>query len=322
MKLNQIFTVLLVPMALSVLTACSSGSASMAELCNIYAEIADNNQAMAEAYQAVYKADRDAQEALMQKATSLAEEVKTKNETLAADAEKAGAALAGKEIKCEASEAFGVTVDKAVFSTVEAGAQVANIVVEATPTAEPVGKPYVLFYDNEDNIVYRTLGMVTSEGKISVNFRVTINKGSEMAKTFGSVTRLMFVTESEYKGGAVAEAAPVEPQEPKETAEPEPAFEGVEEPEAPEAVESSDIRKGDNLVEALRKLKNISWGYNEDYGLSANTDEYWIVIEDADLTPKGLEVLNSIASDMADNINFSIDYIKPTAKVGQFEKTN
>ena len=316
MKLKQFFTVLLVPTALSILTACSSGSAPLSELCNIYVEIAENKQEMADAYQAVYKADRDAQEALMEKAMALAEDVNKKNEALAEDVKKAGEALVGTEIKCEASEAFGVTVDKAVFNAVQANPNMANILIYATPSAVPAGKPYVLFYNDNDEVVYKTLGMVRPEGEISVNFHLAINRGTEGVKAFATVTRLKFVTEEEYKGGGVAASA--EPQGEEESAEPEPAFEGEEEPAA--AAASGDIRKGDNLVEALRKLKNISWAYNEDYGLSANTDENWIVIEDANLTAKGLEVLNSIASDMADNINFSIDYIKPTAKVGLFEK--
>lgn len=90
------------------------------------------------------------------------------------------------------------------------------------------------------------------------------------------------------------------------------------------AKESGDtvtgVRKGANLVATLRQFKSITWDYNADFGVIANVPGMWIVVDEADLTPEGLKVINAITSDMENGIRFSIDYIKPTAKVGEFEK--
>jgi hypothetical protein len=80
------------------------------------------------------------------------------------------------------------------------------------------------------------------------------------------------------------------------------------------------VRKGANLVATLRQFKSITWDYNADFGVIANVPGMWIVVDEADLTPEGQKVINALTSDMENGICFSIDYIKPTAKVGEFEK--
>lgn len=82
---------------------------------------------------------------------------------------------------------------------------------------------------------------------------------------------------------------------------------------------ASGLRKGANLVETLKQFDNITWDYNADYGVTANVGEYWITIPEDDLTPEGQEIIHSILSDMVNDIKFSVKYIKPSAKVGEFE---
>jgi len=72
-------------------------------------------------------------------------------------------------------------------------------------------------------------------------------------------------------------------------------------------------------VNTLRRHKNITWDYNADFGVIANVEGMWFVVDEEDLTPQSQKIINAIPSDMENSINFSIDYIKPTAKVGQFE---
>lgn len=318
--------------AVLLLMGCSSESAPLAELGNAYAEIAQNEQNVAEAYQAVYKASRDEQEALMSKASALAEEVKAKNEKLAEKLASLEKALTGTEIKCEASEPMGFSVSKAVFATVSAQPKLANIVIDAVISSPSSEKPYILFFDKDDNVVFKTLGTY-SDGKVSVNFRITTNKGPESGKTFASVTRMMIVSEQEYigdtPGGSAsdgnAETAPQaqEAAAPAENEVSEPAYTGDAEASSSKGgvtVNGVLIQKGANLVETLRKFNRITWDYNADFGVTATVGNVWITIDEADLTQKGLDVINAISSDMENNISFSVDYIKPAAKITQFEK--
>lgn len=317
-----------------LLMGCSSESAPLAEIGNVYAEMAQNEQDVAEAYQAVYKASRDEQEALMAKASALAEEVKAKNEKLAEKLASLEKALTGTEIKCEASGPMGFSVSKAFFARVSAQPKSANIVINAIISSPSSEKPYILFFDKDDNVVFKTLGTY-SDGKVSVNFRITTNKGPESGKTFASVTRMMIVPEQEYRGGTPGGSAPdgnaeaaSQPQETvapagDEAQEPEPAYTGETEALSSKGgvtVNGVLIQKGANLAETLRKFSRITWDYNADFGVTATVGNVWITIDEADLTQKGQDVINAIPSDMENNISFSVDYIKPTAKITQFEK--
>lgn len=80
------------------------------------------------------------------------------------------------------------------------------------------------------------------------------------------------------------------------------------------------FKKGDNLAATLRRFKKITWDYNADFGLSAIAGNWLIHIPDDALTIKGEAVINAIPADIAPDIEFSIDYIKPTAKVTAFER--
>ena len=327
MKQIHLFRLLAVMMLAGIMSACSSGNnAPMAKLCECYEEIALNLQSVSTAFQEVYQAPRDQQEALQLKAQETAEKMNARNEALETEAAKAGETLVGTAIECNASPSVGYTVEGAVFTTVQAGPKFANIVVTATPSATPSGKPYFLFYDKDGNVVYKTVGTI-SDDKITVNIRITTNKGPGPARIFASVVRIMIVTAEEYASGNISDFA-VTPSsnadgdtaESDEASEPEPAYLGnSENGKTTAATPNGEIRRGANLVETLRQFSNITWDYNADFGVTANVGDYWLVISEDDLTPQGLDVINAISSDMENNIAFPIDYIKPSAKVGDFE---
>jgi len=297
----------------------------MADICDIYAEISENNERVFAAFQAVYSAPQEEQAALHEKATSLFNQVKAENEKLANKAAEAGEKLKGTEISCEVSPELGITVEKAVFASVSAQPQFANIVIEAKTAGEAASKPYFLFKDKDGNVVYKTLGSA-SNGKVSVNFRITVLKGAGFANTLASVCSLEIVP---YSGsgsvtGSASGSAAVESDAAASEEEPvEPAYIGETGSDAggeSVVVDGVVIKKGANLVETLRKCKRITWDYNADFGLTVTIGNVWIVIDDNNLTSKGKEIVNAIPSDIADNIDFSIDYIKTSAKIESFEQ--
>ena len=82
-----------------------------------------------------------------------------------------------------------------------------------------------------------------------------------------------------------------------------------------------DIKKGMPLAETIRRAgSNVTWDYNADSGVWCHLSGVAIVISEDDLTAKGLEIINAIPSDMADNITLSVDYIKAEAKINHIEK--
>ena len=207
MKYSSLLTATLL-LACCLLSGCASDSAPLQPLTETYAEMADNNAMVAEAFQDVYKADRDKQESLMQKATTVAEEVKKKNEALADKAMAQAADLQNAVIPCEASPAVGFKIKEASFTSVKAQPQLANIIIEGPIDGEPSETPYFFLVDKNDEVVYKSAARV-SDGKISVNFRIVANKGADDIRAIGRAVKIVFVTLEEYKAGkASAEAAP------------------------------------------------------------------------------------------------------------------
>jgi hypothetical protein len=104
-------------------------------------------------------------------------------------------------------------------------------------------------------------------------------------------------------------------------ADAEPAYVGDDNSATSESlvVEGVTIKKGAPIVETLKKFKNVTWEYNADRGVIAYIGNVWIVVDEADdLNAKGIEFMKGIYSDIEPNIQFSIDYIKPTAKIKEF----
>ncbi len=315
----------LITLAIAILMVSCSGTSStkLSELCDVYAEIADNKAKTMDAFQKVYSADRNEQELLQEKATTLAKDMNSRNEELANKANELGEALLNSEIPCEVGTGLSYKIEKAVYTTVQTNPNLANIVITATPEGEPHGKQYVLMLDENGEVLVRTMG-ICSDGEIKVNFRVTTDKGSEIAKTYGAVRKLKFVSESEYKTGVAQQEETIAGDnvyDNKDKSEPEAAYKGEEGVTATDdvTVDGVTIRKGAPLAATLRKFKKISWDYNADFGVIATIGNVWISIDESDLTQKGQDIINAIPSDMENDISFSIDYIKPSAKITRYE---
>lgn len=326
MRTNFLIPLASAAIGLMLLAGCQTApDTPLKELVGVYAEIQQNEQDMADAFQAVYKAPRDEQEALMEKAKATAEQTKQKNELLVQKAVQLADALRGTEFVCEATAASGYTVTKCVFYVVDAQPTMANIVMRTHCSQTATEKPYILLVDEAGQTVLKSPGTLAGDS-VSLNFRIT--RKSDFSR-LASAAKLVVVSQAEYQAGSLspkgsdpAPATDAQASEP-EPSEPEPAYEGnASDGASGESVTVGGVTltKGANLVQTLRKCSNISWGYNADFGLTATIGDVWLVIDEADLTQAGIDAINAITSDMADDIDFSIDYIKPSAKVGDIER--
>lgn len=315
-----------IAIVLSMMASCGGGESStpLGQLCDVYAELAENKLEVANAFGDVYRASGAEQQSLQEIAVSLSKEMDNKNEALANKAAELGAQLQGTEIPCEVSSDLGFTVDKAFFATVNAQPNLANIVIEANVSGDANKTQYILMIDGHGDILNRMMG-TCSENTIRINFRITTDKGPNTARNYGAVRSLRIVSEAEYKGQKTE--SDVDSSEAVNTGGDneeitEAAFTGENETSNTAesvTVNGVTISKGANLVETLKKFKNITWDYNADFGVTATVENVWLVIEETDLTQAGQDIINAIPSDMENNIKFSIEYIKPSAKVGQFE---
>jgi hypothetical protein len=309
--------------AIIAMTGCNNSESStpLGKLCGIYVTIAENNQEVADAYQEMYKAPREQQVALHEKAVQLFKQKQAENNELGEKAKTLAEQLQGTELACEADPALGYTVNKLIFARVDANDKLANIVLKGEVNGSASGFAYILML-NRNGVVTHTVGQST-DNTLTINFRVTTNDGPETALAYGSVTSIRIITEMEYRTGkapaesAVTEDAAVseEPAEP----EGEPAYIGDDETCESLVVNGITIKKGAPIVETLKKFKNVTWEYNADCGVIAYIGNVWIVVDEADdLNAKGIEFMKGIYSDIEPNIQFSIDYIKPTAKIKEF----
>lgn len=276
------------------------------------------------AFGEVYRASGAEQKSLQEKAVSLSKEMDNKNEALANKAAELGAQLQGTEIPCEVSTDLGFTVDRAFFATVNAQPNLANIMIEANVAGNANKTQYILMVDGHGDILNRMMG-TCSENTIRINFRITTDKGSNTARNYGAVRSLKIVSEAEYKGlktESDADSSEAVNADDNNEVIPEATYSGENEPSNTAEsimVNGVTISKGANLVETLKKFKNITWDYNADFGVTATVENVWLVIEETDLTQAGQDIINAIPSDMENNIKFSVEYIKPSAKIGQFE---
>lgn len=261
----------------------------------------------------------------MKEATSIAEQTKNENQKLAEEAKTLGAELQDTEIPCEVDPALGFTVEKMVFATVNATENLCNIMLKGDVAGGTPGTVYILMLNEDGEVVSKTLGSL-AEGAVRMNLRITTEKGPDVARTYAAVSSIKIVTESEYKTGKAAQPsntdnATAETVEPEANTEPEPAYAGDESAGGSESVtvDGVTIAKGAKLAETLKKFNKITWDYNADFGVSATVGNVWITIDDSDLTQQGQDVINAIPSDMENDIAFSVDYIKPSATIKNFE---
>lgn len=80
------------------------------------------------------------------------------------------------------------------------------------------------------------------------------------------------------------------------------------------------ITVGAPLAETLRKAKGVTFEYNADYGVNAIVGKVIVPIPDEAINKAGQEFVNSILSDIEPNLDFKLEYIKPSAKITDFDK--
>ena len=111
---------------------------------------------------------------------------------------------------------------------------------------------------------------------------------------------------------AQAEAAEMSANE-KKTAADAPAAKSIE-------AGGTTITVGAPLAETLKKAKGARFEYNADFGVDVVVGNVMIRIPDEDITKEGQDFVNAIPSDMDPDIAFKVSFIKPSAKIKDFEK--
>lgn len=106
------------------------------------------------------------------------------------------------------------------------------------------------------------------------------------------------------------------------TAEPEEAAPEVKDAPAANSIEAggTTITVGAPLAETLKKAKGARFEYNADFGVDVVVGNVMIRIPDEDITKEGQDFVNAIPSDMDPDIAFKVSFIKPSAKIKDFEK--
>ena len=106
------------------------------------------------------------------------------------------------------------------------------------------------------------------------------------------------------------------------TAEPEEAAPEAKDAPAAKSIEvgGTTITVGAPLAETLKKAKGARYEYNADFGVDVVVGNVMIRIPDEDITKEGQDFVNAIPSDMDSDIAFKISFIKPSAKIKDFEK--
>ena len=106
------------------------------------------------------------------------------------------------------------------------------------------------------------------------------------------------------------------------TAETEEAAPEVKDAPAAKSIEAggTTITVGAPLAETLKKAKGARYEYNADFGVDVVVGNVMIRIPDEDITKEGQDFVNAIPSDMDPDIAFKVSFIKPSAKIKDFEK--
>ena len=105
-------------------------------------------------------------------------------------------------------------------------------------------------------------------------------------------------------------------------AEPEEAAPEAKDAPAAKSIEAggTTITVGAPLAETLKKAKGARFEYNADFGVDVVIGNVMIRIPDEDITKEGQDFVNAIPSDMDPDIAFKVSFIKPSAKIKDFEK--
>ena len=106
------------------------------------------------------------------------------------------------------------------------------------------------------------------------------------------------------------------------TAETEEVVPEVKDAPAAKSIEAggTTITVGAPLAETLKKANGARYEYNADFGVDVVVGNVMIRIPDEDITKEGQDFVNAIPSDMDPDIAFKVSFIKPSAKIKDFEK--
>ena len=307
----KLFTLLAMSAGI-LLASCSNSSSNsgvLSELTDVFVEKAQKYMELNEYAQKVADTkDLDEKDKLSQNMIEMNRQFIADEEALAEKAKAIGEKLVGTPIEVVASEGSSLKFSDGVIAEVSAG-KIANIVIKAK-SSQPV--PNFLkcqLVDDEGNVVDVVTSGAREDGiAIVIHFAIPLKCTDETVKYLQGLGRM---TKIVVLAGDVAEPeADAEP-------EPEPAFEGSSEGDDSESFvyNGVEVKVGAPLAETLRKLNIKNFDYNLDYGVTCNIGERTLVIEEDDINDKGMEVIGAIISDMENNIPFSIDYIKPSAKI-------
>lgn len=87
----------------------------------------------------------------------------------------------------------------------------------------------------------------------------------------------------------------------------------------PSILDGSAIKAGLPLAETIRKAGKVIWSYGVDNGLYCSFGKVSLVIPDSAITKAGLAKLDALTSDINPDIDFSVNYLKPDAKITYFD---
>lgn len=86
-----------------------------------------------------------------------------------------------------------------------------------------------------------------------------------------------------------------------------------------DTAQAPGIKIGDNLRAVLTSASKVTYEYNADSGIWATIGNLSIVIDEDQLTSEGIDFIAAIPSDIAPDIDFKPEYVKPDATVQQIE---
>lgn len=304
-------------LAATLLTACSRDAQTgvLAPLADVYIEMTHNYAALAESYKTA-EATTDPAER-----ERLADEIRVKNRQYEADRqaliEKAnaiGEKLAGTPFEVVAAPATGIEVSDGVIAEVS-GRGFSNVIIKAK-TAQPLpASARCLLIDNAGEVIGDHAVLAIGEG-LSVTLHLTsvssaskIDRNIAYLESISRLAKIQIVVDQPANEAAEADETEADEAEPT-------VGDGGEQAAADGFVANGiEVKVGAPMVETLRKLGKLTFDFNADYGVTCNVGNRTIVIDTDDLNERGIEVINAITSDMENGINFSIDYIKPSATI-------
>lgn len=312
--MKRLFLSAVVVLSVGLLAGCSGGSSKpFKSLADVYAEIGTNNKKVTDFTQSLNNKSLEERTSGQADALELMQEVTEQNKALLAKAREEADKMAGSKVKCEATGATGISNPEAVVEKVAPSAFMASVWVKVSYQGTPATKLGFVLQDANDKVIFRNMA-ANHEGYMLCNFNITATKDPEAAKMMAEVVKITIVSEEEFHSGNIGTAA-TEAQDGPAVVEKSDISSGAD----ASILDGSAIKEGLPLAETIRKAGKVSWDYGVDNGLYCNFGKVSLVIGDDDITAEGLDKLNALVSDINVDIDFSADYIKPSAKIRYFE---